>query len=801
MFVRSQSKLLFGTKAETLERIKPLVQKCKVLDLYYFSVADWSVSPETVLSEIKRRFQKHDQIIVRSSAYSEDTASHSLAGAYDSFLNVDVSQNSEIHSAIDKVIHSYTHNPLDQVLIQPMLQEVVLSGVVMTYDLDTGAPYYSLNYDDESGKTDQVTGGTCASKTVIVFRDFSPAYIKSKRVTELLEMVYEVEQLFGGREPLDIEFAKTRDGCLFLLQVRRITVQKNWNRRVQRQVTESIYQIEEFYIDRSQPRLHLAGSRTILGQMPDWNPAELIGTHPGPLAFHLFRYLITDHIWRDARVQMGYRSVPDETLMVALAGHPYIDTRNSFNSLLPSGLEPDLEHRLIDAWLDRLDQHPEFHDKVEFQVAQTVVDFNFENDHKERYRDVLTHDQYHKYKEHLHILTLNNINMVGDNSLLRALTKTNQLKQSQQNNHFQSIEQRSLLIPHVAKLLRECQQLGTLPFSIIARHAFIAEALLRSAVDRGAMSAERLDEFKRSLDTVTKKFTGDFQRVLAGDLDESTFMQFYGHLRPGTFDILSRRYDQRDNLFHDIREIAQAQEIEEFSLSSDEQRAFAALLSETGLDHVSPEGLLQYAKLAIGNRENSKFIFTRNLSTALEYIARWGEDIGLSRDDISYLSLQEILDTTNTSVFDDKETHFRDIIASRRKTFDLTRSIRLGYIIRDVSDIYVSPLYRGTPNFVTFQSIEGNAIALNSRSDGFAKLFDQIVLIENADPGFDWVFTRGIAGLVTKFGGANSHMTIRCAELGVPAAIGVGEQTFNRLLQVGRIVLNCKERYVRPLYG
>jgi phosphoenolpyruvate-protein kinase (PTS system EI component) len=75
------------------------------------------------------------------------------------------------------------------------------------------------------------------------------------------------------------------------------------------------------------------------------------------------------------------------------------------------------------------------------------------------------------------------------------------------------------------------------------------------------------------------------------------------------------------------------------------------------------------------------------------------------------------------------------------------------------------------------------------------------VCVENADPGFDWIFAKGIRGLVTKFGGANSHMAIRCAELGVPAAIGCGEQAFRRLLDAGLIELNCAEKVVGPLHG
>ena len=67
----------------------------------------------------------------------------------------------------------------------------------------------------------------------------------------------------------------------------------------------------------------------------------------------------------------------------------------------------------------------------------------------------------------------------------------------------------------------------------------------------------------------------------------------------------------------------------------------------------------------------------------------------------------------------------------------------------------------------------------------------KIVLIENADPGFDWLFSFDINGLITKFGGANSHMSIRCNELKIPAAIGVGEKIFEDIKNNQQLILNC----------
>jgi len=76
-----------------------------------------------------------------------------------------------------------------------------------------------------------------------------------------------------------------------------------------------------------------------------------------------------------------------------------------------------------------------------------------------------------------------------------------------------------------------------------------------------------------------------------------------------------------------------------------------------------------------------------------------------------------------------------------------------------------------------------------------------VVCIENADPGFDWIFTRGIRGLVTKYGGPNSHMAIRCAEMGITAAIGCGDLLFEQVARSGWIEIDSSGRTIRFLAG
>ena len=820
----------FGTKAETLERLSPHLRTARVPDLFYFSCGEWQEDSDGIIARIQHRFGRV-LLAIRSSACHEDSSTQSFAGAFRSVLKIDAGVEGVIRRGVEQVIESYlSSNPHNQVLVQPMLDRIAVSGVVMTHDLASGAPYYIINYDDESGRTDVITGGTGVNKTVVVHRDAPLDFIESERVAGVLRLARELEQLTGGRTPLDIEFAQTAEGTLHLLQVRQIAVQKNWNRAVRTRLSEALEQLEQFLVEHARPRLGLPGDTTILGQMPDWNPAELIGTEPSPLAVSLFRYLITDSVWREARALMGYRLIADEPLLVTLAGRPYIDVRNSFSSFLPAGLPASVETAVINAWLQRLAAHPEFHDKVEFEVAQTVFDFSFEQNFFGRYAGILSLDDQATYTEALRGLTVRNVTPAPNGPLAGALRCIDPLERSQKRAVRQESPLRGQDSPlrRAFQLLAECRESGTQPFSIIARHAFMAEALLRSAIRRGAWAPERLDEFKRSLTTPAARMSRDFTAVTAGSMQREEFLERYGHLRPGTFDILSPRYDQREELFRDVHPAVEecgsltrggsklakplrrlieprsessvpGVETRGFELAAAEHAAFSALLDEVQLP-LTPEALFEYAALAMAGREHAKFVFTRNLSDAIESIAEWGEHIGLTREDLAFLTLPDLAASLTAPVTRDRETHYHELAQSRCTYARAMRGLRLGYILRDAHDLYVVPQHRGAANYVTTRTLEGRPLLLDNRMTSQTDLFGRIVCIESADPGFDWIFAKGIAGLVTKFGGANSHMTIRCAELGIPAAIGVGEGTFDRLVSAGRLELRCGEKVVRPVH-
>ena len=115
-------------------------------------------------------------------------------------------------------------------------------------------------------------------------------------------------------------------------------------------------------------------------------------------------------------------------------------------------------------------------------------------------------------------------------------------------------------------------------------------------------------------------------------------------------------------------------------------------------------------------------------------------------------------------------------------------------IITNEDDIYSFFLEENEPNFITMKRIKSSVI---TEDDLFtSNLEGKIVCIKSADPGYDYLFSKNIGALLTCFGGANSHMAIRCAELGIPAIIGCGENAFKRYCLAKNIEIDAANKKV-----
>jgi len=183
-----------GTKAETLDRLRPILKSAIVLPQIHFTVHQWEQYAANIVSNIQRHFRS-GLLIVRSSTLFEDTADSSNAGVFPSLLNVDGHNASAIFDAINRVIKSYGDKDGNhQVLVQPQLTDVAICGVMFTCDIQNGAPYYVINYDD-SGATDKITSGVSEEQQTHYVYRHSCTPPNDPCLAALIECAKELESL------------------------------------------------------------------------------------------------------------------------------------------------------------------------------------------------------------------------------------------------------------------------------------------------------------------------------------------------------------------------------------------------------------------------------------------------------------------------------------------------------------------------------------------------------------------------------------------------------------------------------
>ena len=129
-------------------------------------------------------------------------------------------------------------------------------------------------------------------------------------------------------------------------------------------------------------------------------------------------------------------------------------------------------------------------------------------------------------------------------------------------------------------------------------------------------------------------------------------------------------------------------------------------------------------------------------------------------------------------------------IKRNKYLYEKNSKIQLPETIISWKDLFVYEKNLSTGNFITQKRINGKSFELKNIKN-LNMIRNKIVLIEHADPGYDFIFSKQIKGLITKYGGQNSHMSIRCAELSIPAVIGIGEEQYNLIKNNNTITIDC----------
>lgn len=452
----------------------------------------------------------------------------------------------------------------------------------------------------------------------------------------------------------------------------------------------------------------------------------------------------------------------------------YVDVITSFYSLVPSTINTTTTKKLVDFYIELLNTHKEWHDKIEYEI---VIDCLY--DSPKVLEDKLSKGGFSQEEcnEIIKAVTDLTVNILNNKEYISSRVS---IAENIEKLSVQCLQGDMTLKDKIIMLIEIIIKNGTIPFSGLARCAFIGTKLLRCFAIREVITQTEYNDFMKGINTVSRSIHNDFYNLKHDD-----FMKRYGFMRPGMYDILSLRYDDNNAIYFEKVENNIGNNIIDFNFipTNDMLNRINYELKRIGLN-VEAESFLKFTSDAVKAREYVKFLFSHSISDLLESIKDFAKNIGITPEDISYCKIEQIFDYNISS-----------IINKSRQVYNETLSIYLPQIITNENDIYEFYVESSQPSFISTQDISCEIVQPKDNID----ISDKIVLLEAADPGMDWIFTKNIKGLITAYGGTNSHMAIRVFEHGIAAAIGVGMTLFRRLLHAKYVRLNCECKKIEVL--
>lgn len=730
-----------------------------------FTLPEWRAQGARCLSRISQLGP--GPYAVRSDAIDEDLPGHSLAGHYRSELNV---APDELAEAIDRVLRDQRDCAAAAVLVQEQVTDYRWVAVASTHRIADGAPWYCI--DLANGDPALVTAGRANGRQLAIERqawqtgraDLGSLGAPLAAACEaLLRMLNALEPAWpdGMECELLVQDAATPalGVRLCLLQARALPP-----RTRDRERTANFERTDFPRFDAPDPIPAIWGPERALSLMADWNPAELLGSHPRPLALDLFRHCIADGPWWRARAALGYRPAPspDIALLCEVDGRAFVDVRRSANSLLPADLPRPIGEALIASWIDRLRQQPGLHDKYEFELAHSATELAPERGEQVAAAAGLDRNATRLWQQHLADLTRG---MLQD----RCLVRWRHALRCWAGRATQQTPGGAALIDQL-----RCLRGAGRAFAALARLAFVAEAQLRSAERTNLLSADRALALRRAAGGMP-----ELLRHLSNRQREQ--------MRGGSFEISHPRWQPAEQT------PGRACHTPGFAPTQQEatrlNQALHAMALSSSLAPYSAEHWVRFVTQSIFAREWGKFMLNQILGHTLSSIVSWGETLDLDVELLSFLHLAQI-DTGMPAIARSHQgaTALRQRAADNAAKYRSQQTRILAPLLTCPSQAFVADSQAALANFVGQHTVQAPLALLDHRPQAAERLAGKIVAIRAADPGYDWIFQCGIAGLITAWGGANSHMAIRCTEYGLPAAIGCGEAVFDRL-QPGQIVL------------
>ena len=114
-------------------------------------------------------------------------------------------------------------------------------------------------------------------------------------------------------------------------------------------------------------------------------------------------------------------------------------------------------------------------------------------------------------------------------------------------------------------------------------------------------------------------------------------------------------------------------------------------------------------------------------------------EIKIPREDLEYLSIKNLINYYSNLNSKKLKLMLIDEIAKNKKEEKILNLLNMPDFLTDIRDLYIQKDNVKVANYVTENLISGNVLEVKNVKD-YSKLDNKIVLLKNADPGYDFIF-------------------------------------------------------------
>ncbi len=708
---------LHGGKADGLLKISAI----KGVNVPAFISIPADASPEEREKIIRQFIADHSEVTkaaVRSSALKEDGSDASFAGAFETVLNVPMREQ-DISAAVTKV-QQHGEKKLSEVFnaASEKSMGVVIQRMIELPDFAGVCLSQGYGAEDNAyllinfrqGLGDDLVGGADSGKELRVLRSGNFTAETARRYPFLPRLVESIKKIEESFGNKPMDMEFAVKDGIVHMLQARPFITKTPAALQDRLATEQAAQ-------ELSRQIASIPENDMFCDMTDINPRELLGHPAQPVNIAIFRQMFADAVVEQARKDMGYAPL-HAGLLQEINGKPYVSLRASAYSLRPEGISETTYEKVVSIYRSYLKEFPHRQDSVEFDVFMTNAAQlpKFLQKHGAPLTDAETAEVSHAF------LRLDQRLLSGVKQYCHDYSDT--LAHYQQKIRTLSA---SSAEQEILDVLRE----GTTLFVKTARLAFYKKA---SCDD--LYGDEKLNEFLVCMGTPSERMQRDLLDYARGQKGIETLAENYGHIRPGQMDIFASAY--RDDLSKNL-DLPRYQAMKEADIAvMEEEMVQKREKLRTAMDALSaPEKRdMEELRLLFAAREQIKHEFMRVYDILVSKIK---ENHAPQASNAAFLLLPDVL------------SHESDLncieISIKQGTYFGKHKVEALPVV--VTDENLRRLTRG--------DVAG-----------------KILVMDHADPGYDFLLLLNPAGIITKVGGPASHIAIRVNEHGIPACIGCG---------------------------